>query len=92
MNKSVIEVTPKTILGYVLFSIGLFLFAYVAFTCFMLASGTFEPLTIEFEESPLNEEFAIFLGTLVQIGMYGILMFASSILMKTGLNIATTKS
>jgi len=90
MSKSVIEVSPKTILGYVLFCIGLFLLVYVVFTCFMLANGTFEPLTIEFEESPFNEEFAMFLGSLVQIGMYGILMFASSILMKVGLSIVKT--
>ena len=87
MSKSTIEVTPKTILGYVLFSIGLFLFVYVAFTCWMLANGTVEPLQLEFEETVLTEESLILLGIIIQIGMYGILMFASSILMKIGLSI-----
>jgi len=90
MNKSVIEVTPKTILGYVLFCIGLFLLVYIAFTCFMLANGTFEPLKIVFEENPMTDETASLLGVFVQIGMYGILMFASSILMRVGLSITKT--
>jgi len=90
MSKSTIEVTPKTILGYALFFIGIFLFVYVAFTCFMLANGTVEPLQVEFEESLLTQDFSVFLGIILQIGMYGILMFASSILMKIGLSITKT--
>ena len=90
MNKSVIEVTPKTIFGYAMFCFGLFLLVYVAFTCFMLANGTVEPLQLEFEETTFTEEGLILLGILLQIGMYGILMFASSILMKVGLSITKT--
>jgi hypothetical protein len=90
MNKSVIEVTPKTMFGYALFCVGLFLLVYVAFTCFILANGTVEPLKVKFEENPMSDETATLLGIFVQIGMYGILMFASSILMKVGLSISKT--
>jgi len=90
MNKSVIEVTPKTIFGYAIFCVGLFLLVYVAFTCFMLANGTMEPLKIEIEGNLMSEETTVLLGIFVQIGMYGILMFASSILMRVGLSLLRT--
>lgn len=89
MSKSTIEVTPKTMLGYALFLVGLVLLVYVAFNCLMLANGTVEPLKIGEELINIIEN-QFFLGIMLQIGMYALLIFVSFILMKIGLSISRT--
>jgi len=90
MNKSVIEVTPKTMFGYALFFIGIILLGFIGIQCFFLANGTVEPLKIG-QELLYEYETQLFLGIILQIGMYGLLIAVSFILMKIGLNIAKTK-
>lgn len=92
MNKSVIEVTPKTMFGYALFIIGIILLGYIATQCFFLANGTVDPLKIEIEETILKDDMAVFLGIFLQLGMYALLIVIAFVLLKTGLNIAKTKS
>jgi len=93
MDKSVIEVTPKKMFGYILFCVGLVLIVYVAIQCYFLANGTLEPLKIEVnDEITLEDETVISLGILLQTGMYALLIAIAFILMKTGLNIARTTS
>lgn len=86
MDKSVIEVTPKKMFGYALFSIGILLLGYTAFQCVLLANGTIEPLKVS--EEPIGDEgLEIFYGVILQIGMYGLLIVISYVLMKTGISI-----
>jgi len=91
MDKSVIEVTPKTMFGYILFFIGIILLGYIGIQCFLLGNGTLEPLKIG-EELLYDYETQLFLGIMLQIGMNGLVIAISFILMKIGLNIARTKS
>jgi hypothetical protein len=88
MNKSTIEVTPKTMFGYALFFMGIILLGYVAIQCFFLANGTIEPIEMEIEETQYTRGTGYLLGILLQIGMYTLLILISFILTKTGLNIA----
>lgn len=92
MNKSTIEVTPKTMFGYALFFIGIILLGYAAIQCFLLANGTIQPIEIEIEETQYTQGMGYLLGIVLQIGMYGLLIAISFILMKTALNITKTKS
>lgn len=90
MSKSTIEVTPKAMFGYVLFIMGILLLIYTAIQCILLVNGTFEPLKIEISETSLTAETAVFFGIILQIGMYGLLIAISYILIKTGINITKT--
>ena len=92
MNKSVIEVAPKTIFGYALFFIGIILLSYIGIQCFFLANGTIEPIEVEMNETEYTHGMGYLLGIVLQIGMYGLLIGISFILLKTGLNIARTKT
>ena len=85
--KTTVEITPKIILGYGLFLIGILLLGYTALQCGLLASGVADPLKVEIEGFSLTKETAVFFGIVLQIGMYGLLIAISSILMKTGLNL-----
>jgi len=91
MNKSTIEVTPKTMFGYALFFVGIILLGYVAIQCFFIANGTIQPIEIEINETEYTQGIGYLLGIVLQIGMYGLLIAISFILMKTGLSIAKTK-
>ena len=90
MVASEIKLTPKSLFGYVLFFIGLGLLGYVSMNAIYLASGAFQPLTLQIETSGriLSIETQAFLGIIVQIGMYALLIVVASILMKNGLTIA----
>ena len=88
MNKSTIEVTPKTMFGYALFFMGIILLGYVAIQCFFLVNGTIEPIIIEINDTQYTEGLGSLLGIILQIGMYGLLIAIAFILTKTGLNIA----
>lgn len=90
---STIEVTPEKMFGYALVIIGLVLLGYTAMQCVLLANGTFEPLTVEFPEDvsiPTSSLIptGIFFGIILQIGMYGLLIAISYVLVRTGLSIA----
>lgn len=92
MNKSTIEVTPKTMFGYALFFIGLIMLAYVGMQCFFLANGTIEPVEMEIEETEYTQGMGYLLGIILQIGMYGLLIAVSFVLLNTGLKIARVRN
>jgi len=74
MDKSVIEVTPKKMFGYVLFFIGIILLGYIGIQCFFLANGTIEPIQVEIDETQYTEGLNSLLGIILQIGMNGLLI------------------
>jgi len=87
-----IKLTPKSLFGYVLFFLGLVLLGYVCMNAIYLASGTFQPLKIELADQSGRIvgtiETQVFLGIIVQIGMYALIIAIASILMKNGMSIA----
>ncbi len=90
MTKPVIEITPKTMLAYILFAIGLILLIYTTIQCILLANGTIQPIEVEIDETQSSQGVGNLLGVILQIGMYGLLIAIAYILMKTGLNITKT--
>ena len=86
MSKRVIELTPRSAFGYGLIFIGLMLLAYTILNCILLANGTIQPLKIG--ESSYDPTINYFLGIILQIGMYGLLIGASYAIIKTGISIA----
>ena len=83
-----VKVTPKAIFGYALLIIGLVLLGYVGMSCILLASGTIEPLSVEI--TGLNVETAAFVGIILQLGAYALLIAISYALMKIGTSIKKT--
>ena len=88
MSKSIIEVTPKAIFGCILICIGLILLAYITVQCVFLANGTISPLEVSEEPIGQSQHLEIFYGIILQIGMYGLLILVSFVLVKTGVSIA----
>ena len=89
-----VKLTPKAIFGYALLIIGLVLLGYVGISCILLANGTTEPLNVEINgldvENGLDLETATFMGIVLQLGAYALLIAISYALMKTGLSIKKT--
>jgi hypothetical protein len=91
---SEIKLTPKSLSGYVLFILGLFLLGYVAMNAVYLASGVFQPLRIQITDPTTGKalitavETQLFFGIMVQMGMYALILAMVTILMKNGLSIA----
>jgi hypothetical protein len=91
---SEIKLTPKSLFGYVLFILGLFLLGYVAMNAVYLASGVFQPLRIQITDPTTGKalitavETQLFFGIMVQMGMYALILAVVTILMKNGLSIA----
>jgi hypothetical protein len=88
-----IKLTAKSLFGYVLFFLGLVLLAYVIMNAVYLASGVFQPLKVQVNDStgrPLisSAETQVFLGILIQTGMYALIIVVASILMKNGISLA----
>jgi hypothetical protein len=53
MSKNTIEVTPRTIVGYILLGGAIVLFLYVTIMGVFLANGTFQPLKVAIA-NPVN--------------------------------------
>jgi len=83
-----VKVTPKALFGYALLIIGLILLGYVGMNCILLASGTIEPLSVEI--IGLNVDTAAFVGIILQLGAYALLIAISYALMKMGMSIKKT--
>jgi len=89
-----IKLTTKSLLGYVLFFLGLVLLGYVTMNAIYLASGVFQPLRIQLTDPQSGRalisavETQVFFGIVVQIGMYALIIAVASILMKNGITIA----
>jgi len=94
MVSSEIKLTPKSLFGYVLFFLGLVLLGYVVMNAIYLANAVFQPLRIQVTDPQSGRglissvETQVFLGIIVQIGMYSLIIAVASILMKNGLSVA----
>ena len=83
-----IEIQPRQFIGYLLIVLGLILLGYIVFLGLGLFFGTIDVIAIEGKDYPLTQETALFLGVLIQIGVLAILVVASSLLTKFGIQIA----
>lgn len=97
MASGEIKLTAKSLFGYVLFFLGLVLLGYVVLNAIYLASGVFQPLRIQITDPTgraliSGVEMQVFLGIIIQIGMYGLIVAVASILMKNGVSLARKES
>ncbi len=92
MSESEIKMTPKSLFGYVLFFLGLVLLAYIVFNAIYLASGVFQPLRVQINNSAgvslIAVDTQVWFGIIIQIGMYALIIAVASVLMKNGLSVA----
>lgn len=83
-----INIASKFLFGYALVIIGLLLLGYVCLNAIYLANGSFKPLQIQTDQKTITVQTQIFLGIMLQIGMYALIVVIASILMKNGISIA----
>jgi hypothetical protein len=93
MVESEIKLTTRAMFGYTLFIIGLVLLVYVVVNGIYLAQGVFQPLKIQVTDATgkaliPSADTQVFLGIIVQIGMYALIVAVASILLKNGLSVA----
>jgi hypothetical protein len=84
MSKTVIEIAPRKILGYILLAIGIFLFLYVAIVGLLLATGTTQPLKVATQSYPTVDVIA---GMGLQIGICSVLTGVAFAIAKIGLSL-----
>jgi len=87
MSKTTIELNIRTIFGVAFVVIGLIILAYVSLTAFQLSTGAVTPLNLTSKNPPISVEMGTFLGIILQIGMFAILVVVASILLKFGLTL-----
>jgi hypothetical protein len=82
MAKTTVELNLRTVFGAAFIIVGLLLLTYISIIAFQLATGAITPLKVSPQQLDLST--ALFLGTILEVGMFAILLVVASILLQYG--------